>query len=55
MTGVIIYAMRLAQANGPPTTASHSAWRTTGVWGYIGVALILLALALAPGAIVGAS
>ena len=35
--------------------ASLSAWRAMGVWGYIGVALILLALALTPGAIVGAS
>lgn len=55
VTGVIICAMRLAKANGPTATASHSAWRAMGVWGYVGVALILLALALTPGAIVGAS
>lgn len=55
VTGVIICAMRLAKTQGAGTNATRSAWSAMGIWGYIGIALILLSLALTPGAIVGAS
>ncbi len=54
VTGTIICAMRLAKAEGAGTTAKRQAWRAMGIWAYIGVALVLLSLALTPGAIAGA-
>lgn len=54
VTGTMIYGLRLAKAGKATEGATRLAWRGMGVWAYIGVALILLALALTPGAIGGA-
>ena len=54
VTGVLIYSQRLAKESGTPDRKAALAWRGTGRWGYVGVALILLSLALTPGAIHGA-
>jgi uncharacterized iron-regulated membrane protein len=54
VTGVLIYSQRLAKESGTPGRKAALAWRGTGRWGYVGVALILLSLALTPGAIHGA-
>jgi uncharacterized iron-regulated membrane protein len=55
VTGTMIYAMRLAKSSGSETRSLKLAWQGTGVWGCIGIALILLTLILTPGAIGGAS
>lgn len=55
VTGTMIYALRLAKASRSDEGALRLAWQGMGVWAYIGVALVLLALALTPGAIGGAS
>lgn len=55
VTGTMIYAMRLAKASRAQGSTMGLAWRGMGIWAYIGLALILLALALTPGAIGGAS
>ncbi|NWK98985.1 peptidase [Sphingobium lactosutens] len=55
VTGSMIYAMRLAKASRTQGGAMGLAWRGMGIWAYVGLALILLALALTPGAIGGAS
>ncbi|MET0366194.1 MAG: PepSY-associated TM helix domain-containing protein, partial [Sphingobium sp.] len=54
VTGTMIYALRLTRAS-RSEDGVRIAWRGMGAWAYIGVALILLALALTPGAIGGAS
>ncbi|AUW59876.1 peptidase [Sphingobium sp. SCG-1] len=55
ITGTMIYSLRLAKAHETNDGAMRLAWRGMGVWAYVGMALILLALALTPGAISGAS
>lgn len=55
VTGAMIYAMRLAKASRAQGDTTKIAWRGMGIWAYIGLALILLALALTPAAIGGAS
>lgn len=55
VTGTMIYAMRLAKASRTHGSTTRIAWQGMGLWAYIGLALILLALALTPGAIGGAS
>ncbi|MFV0623485.1 PepSY-associated TM helix domain-containing protein [Sphingomonas sp. ac-8] len=54
-TGVIIYAKRLQKAEKGQRTARRIAWAGMGAYAYVGIALILLALALTPSAIGGAS
>lgn len=55
VTGVIIYAKRLEKAERHQRTAGRIAWAGMGAWGYVGTALVILALVLTPGAIGGAS
>lgn len=55
VTGTMIYAMRLARSSRSNAGSMKIAWQGMGAWGYIGIALILLTLILAPGAIGGAS
>lgn len=55
VTGTMIYSFRLAKAAKTEASGLRVAWDGMGAWGYIGVALVLLALALTPGAIGGAS
>lgn len=50
VTGTMIYAMRLARSS-RSESGLRLAWQGMGVWGYIGFALILIALTLTPGAI----
>jgi uncharacterized iron-regulated membrane protein len=54
VTGTMIYAMRLARSS-QSDDGLKLAWKGMGAWAYIGLALILLSLALTPGAIGGAS
>jgi len=53
--GTMIYAMRLARSSRSDAGSMKIARQGMGAWGYIGIALILLTLILAPGAIGGAS
>ena len=53
VTGTMIYAMRLARSSRSNAGSMKIAWQGMGAWGYIGIALILLTLILAPGAIGG--
>ncbi len=48
VTGTMIYAMRLVKAprNQDQGSTLRIAWRGMGIWAYIGIALIVLALAL---------
>ena len=48
VTGTMIYAMRLVKAprNQDQWSTLRIAWRGMGIWAYIGIALIVLALAL---------
>ncbi|AHE57135.1 PepSY-associated TM helix domain-containing protein [Sphingomonas sanxanigenens] len=55
VTGTIIYSFRLAKAEKSERSGLRIAWAGMGAWGYVSVALVLLALALTPGAIGGAS
>ncbi|MFD1106430.1 PepSY-associated TM helix domain-containing protein [Sphingobium olei] len=55
VTGTMIYATRLAKAAPIDESGWQLAWRGMGIWAYIGIALIFVALALTPGAIGGAS
>ena len=55
VTGTMIYSLRLARAAKTEASGLRIAWAGMGAWGYAGVALVLLALALTPGAIGGAS
>lgn len=55
VTGTMIYAMRLARSSRSNAGSMKIAWQGMGAWGYIGIALILLTLILAPGAIGEAS
>lgn len=55
VTGMIIYALRLAKEGEAAQRKLAVAWAGMGAWAYICTALVLLALALTPGAIVGAS
>jgi uncharacterized iron-regulated membrane protein len=55
VTGTVIYSLRLARTIPGSTSASGRAWRGMGAWAYAGAGLVLLALALTPGAIAGAS
>ena len=55
VTGTMIYAMRLARSARSGTGGMKRAWQGMGLWGYIGIALIVLTLILTPGAIGGAS
>ena len=54
VTGVIIYAKRLEKAERHRRTAGRIAWAGMGAWGYICVALVIMAIILTPGAIGGA-
>jgi uncharacterized iron-regulated membrane protein len=52
VTGVMIYSLRLKAAEGDkPRSGMGKAWRGMGVWAYPAVGLILLSLALTPGAL----
>ncbi|EQB10671.1 PepSY-associated TM helix domain-containing protein [Sphingobium lactosutens] len=55
VTGTMIYATRLAKVAQRHGNGWQLAWRGMGIWGYISIALLLMALALTPGAIGGAS
>jgi len=55
VTGAIIYTLRLAKEGRTAQSKLKVAWAGMGTWAYICTALILLALALTPGAIAGAS
>jgi uncharacterized iron-regulated membrane protein len=54
VTGTIIYAKRLEKAERQQRSAARIAWSGMGAWAYIGIALVVMALILTPGAIVGA-
>lgn len=52
VTGVMIYSLRLKSAENPaPRSALGKAWRGMGWWAYPAVGLIIMSLALTPGAI----
>lgn len=54
VTGVMIYSLRLKSAENPaPRGALAKAWGGMGAWAYPAVGLILMSLALTPGAILG--
>jgi len=55
VTGAIIYTLRLAKEGRTAQSKLKVAWAGMGTWAYICTALVLLALALTPGAIAGAS
>jgi len=55
VTGAIIYTLRLAKEGRTAQRKLKVAWAGMGAWAYICTALVLLALALTPGAIAGAS
>lgn len=55
VTGAIIYTLRLAKEGRAAQRRLRVAWGGMGAWAYLCTALVLLALALAPGAIAGAS
>ncbi|WP_346766752.1 PepSY-associated TM helix domain-containing protein [Novosphingobium sp. ERW19] len=55
VTGVIIHAKRLEKADQDQRSAGRLAWAGMGAWAYICTGLVILALALTPGAIGGAS
>jgi uncharacterized iron-regulated membrane protein len=55
VTGVIIYSLRLKKAaREAPRGSVAYAWRGMGLWAYPSVGLVLLGLALTPGALAGA-
>jgi len=55
VTGATIYTLRLAKEGQAAQRKLKVVWRGMGAWAYLCTALVLLALALTPGAIVGAS
>ena len=55
VTGTIIYTLRLAKESRAAQPKLKVAWTEMGAWAYFCTALVLLALALTPGAIAGAS
>jgi len=55
VTGTMIYSLRLAKVSRSDESALALAWRGMGAWGYIGIALVLIALVMTPAAIGGAS
>ncbi|WP_394659878.1 PepSY-associated TM helix domain-containing protein [uncultured Novosphingobium sp.] len=55
VTGATIYTLRLAKEGQAAQRKLKVAWAGMGAWAYVCTALVLLALALTPGAIVGAS
>ena len=55
VTGAIIYTLRLTREGRATRRKLKVAWAGMGTWAYICTALLLLALALTPGAIAGAS
>jgi len=55
VTVTIIYTLRLAKESRAAQPKRKVAWTGMGAWAYFCTALVLLALALTPGAIAGAS
>jgi uncharacterized iron-regulated membrane protein len=55
VTGTIIYAKRLENADRLDKGAIRLGWAGMGAWAYVATALVLLSLILTPGAIGGAS
>ena len=55
VTGTIIYSQRLCKADRDAGGGLRAAWAGMGAWAYVATALIILSLALTPGAIGGAS
>ncbi|MBB4857982.1 putative iron-regulated membrane protein [Novosphingobium chloroacetimidivorans] len=55
VTGAIIYTLRLKKERRTASRKLKVAWTGMGAWAYLCTALVLLALALTPGAIAGAS
>ncbi|MFZ5706706.1 MAG: PepSY-associated TM helix domain-containing protein [Pseudomonadota bacterium] len=55
VTGTIIYAKRVQKADRAEASATRLAWSGMGLWAYVAVALIIMAIILTPGAIAGAS
>lgn len=55
VTGAIIYTLRLTKERRAAQPSLKVAWAGMGAWAYVCTALVLLSLALTPGAIAGAS
>lgn len=55
VTGMLIYARRIQRADRVEGGGVRIAWAGMGLWAYVSIAAVILALALTPGAIGGAS